>query len=90
MEQTTAYSQVNSKGRITWTPSGWRFYGIHHDQDSDYKIYSWHSDGSGRKVILQSKPVICCPAISPGGKHLAFSQQTAHGFDIFIIPVKEY
>ncbi len=78
-----------SKGIITWAPSGWRFYGVIQNPESGYEICSWHRDGSGQQIIYQSMNAICCPSLSPDGKHLAFSQQTSNGFDIFIIPVQE-
>ena len=71
------------RGKVSWAPGSWRMFFISMGGDS-LSIVSIGQDGSDFQKLLTSKVPISSPAVSPDGKELAFSKQTADGWKIFV------
>ena len=72
------------RGRICWSSDGWRIIFVS-VRGKTFSISSIRNDGSHEEEIFVSPHPLCCPAIQPFDKKLAFSMKTDKGFHLFII-----
>jgi len=74
-----------SPGKVSWTPSGWRFYGIDHPGMGRRSVCSWRKDGSAKNVLYVGRKGLCCPALSPDGLWWVISKENDQGdFDLWL------
>lgn len=70
------------RGRVSWTSDSWRL--IFVPNNGSESIVSVGEDGSGFEQIKDSGLPMSCPAVSPDGKKIAYSINTAQGWKIVI------
>lgn len=82
------YRMANlSPGKVSWTPSGWRFYGIDHPGVGRWSVCSWRKKGTAKIILYNGRKGLCCPALSPDGRWWVISKERDNGeFDLWIYP----
>lgn len=72
-------------GRASWTPDSWRLVFI--PERGSESFASVGQDGSGYEQIGNSQVSVCCPAVSPDGKKIAYSIMTDTGWKIVVAAI---
>jgi len=73
-----------------WYPDGLRIIFVSKMDNQDGEIYTIWKDGSHLERWTNDTLVVKNPVVSPTGKHLAVSVLLDRGYDLFLIPLKDY
>ena len=75
------------RGKPAWSSDGWRIF--YADKNGlNWSVYSVREDGTGIREIYTSSNALKCPAPSPNGKFLAFSEKINNIWKIKIIQIQ--
>lgn len=72
------------KGKPSWSSDGWRIF-YAGKNGVNWSIYSVREDGTGLQIIYTSSRELKCPAPSPNGEFMSFSEKINNNWKIKII-----